>query len=258
MTGGGLEARHRLVDPPGAAARFWHRARLSRPRGSSPTPSTLGRLAYASVYPLVSARAVARPFTYEVPDDVGKGAVVAVRFGRSRARGVVVGLEEAPPEGVKATPVGRVLDEVPPALVDLALWIAEYYGSTPPPGRSSSSRPSSGRTPWERPVPAARGALGGEAAPGGRSARAGGRGRPHRRRGRPRRRRFLLYGATGSGKTEVYLQACEAALERGLAISAGPEMRLHAPGRRPFRDPLRRPDRDPPFRARGRGAAAAP
>ena len=84
---------------------------------------------YASVYPLVSARAVARPFTYEVPDDVGKGAVVAVRFGRSQARGVVVGLEDAPPDGVKAAPVGRVLDELPPALVDLALWVAEYYGS---------------------------------------------------------------------------------------------------------------------------------
>src|SRR3954467_12209776 len=86
---------------------------------------------YASVYPLVSARAVARPFTYEVPDGVGKGAVVAVRFGRAQARGVVVGLEDAPPEGVKAAPVGGVLDELPPALVDLALWVAEYYGSTP-------------------------------------------------------------------------------------------------------------------------------
>src|SRR3954451_22660916 len=86
---------------------------------------------YASVYPLVSARAVARPFTYEVPEGVGKGAVVAVRFGRAQARGVVVGLEDAPPPGVKAAPVGRVLDELPPALVDLALWVAEYYGSTP-------------------------------------------------------------------------------------------------------------------------------
>jgi len=86
---------------------------------------------YASVFPLVSARAVARAFTYEAPEGVGKGAVVSVPFGRSQVRGVVVGLEDAPPLGVKAAPVGRVLDELPPALVDLALWLAEYYGSTP-------------------------------------------------------------------------------------------------------------------------------
>ena len=88
-------------------------------------------MAYASVYPLVSARAVARPFTYEVPDEVGKGAVVAVRFGRlagARRRRRAGGCA---PDGVKAAPVGRVLDELPPALVDLALWVAEYYGSTP-------------------------------------------------------------------------------------------------------------------------------
>ena len=38
---------------------------------------------------------------------------------------------------------------------------------------------------------------------------------------------FLLYGPTGSGKTEVYLQACGAALERGLgAIILVPEISL--------------------------------
>ena len=38
---------------------------------------------------------------------------------------------------------------------------------------------------------------------------------------------YLLYGATGSGKTEVYLQACAAALERGLgAIVLVPEIAL--------------------------------
>jgi hypothetical protein len=34
---------------------------------------------YASVYPLVTARALAREFTYEVPDEVAPGAVVEVR-----------------------------------------------------------------------------------------------------------------------------------------------------------------------------------
>jgi primosomal protein N' len=64
---------------------------------------------YASVYPLVSARAVARPFTYATPDGVEKGAVVSVPFGRSQVRGVVVGPEDAPPIGVKAAPVGSTL-----------------------------------------------------------------------------------------------------------------------------------------------------
>ena len=75
-------------------------------------------MGFATVYPLVSARAVARPFTYEVPDDVGCGAVVSVPFGRSRVRGVVVSTGEPPPLGVEAAPIGAVLDELPPALVE--------------------------------------------------------------------------------------------------------------------------------------------
>ncbi len=85
----------------------------------------------ASVYPLVSSRAVARPFTYEVDDGVGKGAVVAVRFGRTAQRGVVVETGVEAPAGIEPAPVERVLYELPPALVDLALWVADYYGSTP-------------------------------------------------------------------------------------------------------------------------------
>src|SRR5439155_18213724 len=72
---------------------------------------------YASVYPLVTARAVARPFTY-LGDGLEKGTIVSVPFGRARRRGVVVGLEdEAPPE-VEPVAVDRVLGAVPPALVD--------------------------------------------------------------------------------------------------------------------------------------------
>jgi primosomal protein N' (replication factor Y) (superfamily II helicase) len=181
-------------------------------------------VAFASVYPLVSARAVARPFTYEVPEGVGKGAVVSVPFGRANARGVVVGLEDAAPLGVKASPVGSVLDELPPALVDLALWVAEYYGSTPARAlelvaprmrarRGERKRVLSGIAGEAEPeqlTPEQEAALGRIVA-----AMDAGSGR------------FLLYGATGSGKTEVYLQACAAALERGLgAIVLVPEIAL--------------------------------
>jgi primosomal protein N' (replication factor Y) (superfamily II helicase) len=181
---------------------------------------------YASVYPLVSSRAVARPFTYEVPPEVGKGAVVSLRFGGAKRRGVVVGLEESPPEGVKAAPVGDVVDELPEPLVDLALWLADYYGSTPARALELVAPPKR-KARGERPQPAERDSLGGEAEPAQLSesqARAlarivealdgdGGS--------------VLLHGATGSGKTEVYLQACAAALERGKgAIVLVPEIAL--------------------------------
>jgi len=86
---------------------------------------------YASVYPLVTARALAREFTYEVPDEVGPGAVVEVKFGNARRRGVVTEVDVALPRGITAAPVERVVEELPPALVALALWVADYYGSTP-------------------------------------------------------------------------------------------------------------------------------
>jgi primosomal protein N' (replication factor Y) len=181
---------------------------------------------YASVYPLVSSRAVARPFTYEVPPEVGKGAVVSVRFAGAKRRGVVVGLEESPPEGVKAAPVGEVVDELPEPLVDLALWLADYYGSTPARALELVA-PTKRKARGERPQPAERDSLGGEAEPARLSesqeralariveALDGGGGN------------VLLHGATGSGKTEVYLQACAAALERGQgAIVLVPEIAL--------------------------------
>jgi primosomal protein N' (replication factor Y) (superfamily II helicase) len=181
---------------------------------------------YASVYPLVPSRAVARPFTYEVPPEVGKGAVVSLRFHGAKRRGVVVGLEEAAPVGIKAAPVGDVVDALPEPLVDLALWLADYYGSTPARALELVA-PVKRRARGERESPAARDALGGEAEPNALSgsqrsaldriteALEGGGGN------------FLLHGATGSGKTEVYIQACAAALKRGrTAIVLVPEIAL--------------------------------
>jgi len=161
---------------------------------------------FASVYPLVTARAVAREFTYEVDESVGVGAIVRIPFGRSRARGIVVSLHDAPPEGVDARPIESVLGEIPATLVELALWIADYYGSTPARALALVA-PESPKRRKEQAPPAERQSLSGEAEPHELSAPQvaavariveamdAGNGN------------LLLYGATGSGKTEVYLQA---------------------------------------------------
>ena len=181
---------------------------------------------YGSVFPLVATRALAREFTYELPDGAAKGAVVSVPFGASRRRGVVVGVEDRPPAGIEPLAVERVLDTVPPVLVDLALWVAEYYGSTPARALALVAPPKRARRKEQAP-------------PGERYALAAG-ARPPRltaaqeaalaRVGEALERdggNFLLYGATGSGKTEVYIQACGAALERGRgAIVLVPEIAL--------------------------------
>ena len=172
---------------------------------------------YASVYPLVTTRALARPFTYEVPDDVERGAVVAVRLGGARRRGVVVGVGEAPPTGIDAAPIERVEESLPPVLVDLALWLADYYGSTPGRALALVAPPKRERRK-ELPQPAERDSLPGEPEPDSLTApqeRALARLRESFTGGGGH---FLLYGATGSGKTEVYLQAAAEALERGLGV----------------------------------------
>jgi len=181
---------------------------------------------FASVHPLVTARAVAQAYTYEVPDDTAKGAIVEVRFGNARRRGVVVALDVAPPDGVKVAPVDRVAETLPPALVDLALWIADYYGSTPARALALVA-PQNARRRGERSSPSAGGAMTAEAAPETLS--------DSQERVLERIDELLdgeggnvlLHGATGSGKTEVYIRACETALARGRgAIVLVPEIAL--------------------------------
>src|SRR6266849_4026332 len=181
---------------------------------------------FASVYPLVTARAVAQAYTYEVPDETAKGAIVEVRFGNAQRRGVVTELDVAPPDGVKTAHVDRVAETLPPALIDLALWMAEYYGSTPARALALVA-PHNAKRRGERSKPSAGGAMPAEAAPETLSdsqervlARIGelldGDGG-----------NVLLHGSTGSGKTEIYIRACETALARGRgAIVLVPEIAL--------------------------------
>src|SRR4051794_35061027 len=198
------------------------RAGFSRRRARTNSPS--GPLVFASVYPLVTARAVAREFTYEVDEGVGVGAVVRVPFGRSRARGIVTRLVDAPPPGIETRPVESVVGEIPATLVELALWLADYYSSTPARALALVA-PESPKRRKEQAPPAERQALGGEAEPASLSEEQ--RAAVARIVGAEPGTNLLLYGATGSGKTEVYLQACAAMLERGFgAIVLVPEIAL--------------------------------
>ena len=180
----------------------------------------------ASVYPIVSARSLARPFTYEIADEVGKGAVLAIRFGNARRRGVVVDADAEAPPDVEPVAAERVLETLPPALVDLALWVADYYGSTPARALALVAPYQAVRRGERREV-AATAALAAEPPPARLSesqeralsrieellARGGGN--------------VLLAGATGSGKTEVYIRACAAAVATGRgAIVLVPEIGL--------------------------------
>jgi primosomal protein N' (replication factor Y) len=190
----------------------------------------------AKVEPLTTARALRGPFDYRLPAEmagVGVGSVVRVPFGRQRMLGVVVGLAETseiPPERL-AEPLEALETGVPAELVRLGLWVAREYCSTPsrglrlvlPPGagvRKRRARPRVEHTgvgavsagapkllpEQDEAVASVIAALDGEAGAD---------------------RELLLHGVTGSGKTEVYLAAVEAALGMGRgAIVLVPEIGL--------------------------------
>jgi primosomal protein N' (replication factor Y) (superfamily II helicase) len=180
----------------------------------------------AEIYPLVTARSLGRAFTYEVADEVERGDVVSIRLGSRALRGVVVDVGVQAPNGIELAAAGSVVDRVPATLVELALWLADYYGSTP--ARALALVAPRARTRrGERRTPAERGALAGEPKPErlteaqseavARIDAALSTGTGH----------LLLHGPTGSGKTEVYLQACSRALELGRgAIVLVPEIAL--------------------------------
>ncbi len=82
------------------------------------------------VEPLTTARALRGPFDYLRPAGADVGSLLDVPFGRQRLRGVVTGLAADSPHALVA-PL-RVLDDtVSPELVELALWLAREYCSTP-------------------------------------------------------------------------------------------------------------------------------
>ncbi len=196
-------------------------------------------LTVAKVEPMTTARALKGPFDYRIPDElcggVDVGSMLVVPFGRRQVLGVVVDLAQSSEvaEAKLLAPV-RVLElGVPAELVALAEWIAAEYCSTIaralalvlPPG---AAKRLSGRKrrAVARPEHLAVGARGVQRPP---------LTAEQQRVLEPlvaalqerREERRLLHGVTGSGKTEVYLRAAEAALAQGRgAIILVPEIAL--------------------------------
>jgi primosomal protein N' (replication factor Y) len=82
------------------------------------------------VEPLTTARTLRGPFDYVRPDGADVGSVLLVPFGRRDVLGVVTGLAAASDHDAVAP--RRVLEaDLPPRLVELALWLAADTCSTP-------------------------------------------------------------------------------------------------------------------------------
>src|SRR5579884_2284064 len=206
---------------------------------SSVGDMSTSRPAIARVEPLTRTRAVRGPFDYRLAvehEDVEVGSVLRVPFGGRSMLGVVVGLadeSELDPERL-AEPEAALPAVLPADLVELAMWMAREYCSTPsralslmiPPGLPRGRRTRRTKTP--APVTALPAGL---PEPTGRPPEL----TPDQRAALEEilpalgdgSGRFLLHGVTGSGKTEVYLRAVEATLQSGRdAIVLVPEIAL--------------------------------
>ncbi|MFN2569798.1 MAG: primosomal protein N' [Candidatus Dormibacteria bacterium] len=199
---------------------------------------------YAEVVPELRSIMPTDLYTYAVPPHLARrlriGERVEIPFGSRAVLGYVMGGAGHPARADRVRPITAVIDEPPILLshhVALARWIAARYcaplgevlkamipkgvRSARPGGRSRGPRGTS------RGVEAARSAGTASVAPAlSDSQRAAAALLIDAIDGR-RHRRVLLHGVTGSGKTEVYLAALHAALERGRqAIVLVPEIAL--------------------------------
>ncbi len=179
----------------------------------------------------VALPGVPKPLLYGVPDElelIDVGYEVAVLARARKAHGWVTGISEKRPEGIRLRPIISAHQAFLPSQLDLFRWMGRYYGyplaetidcAIP---QFRSRRPT--RTKAEK-----RGDIklvGGrpENLTPGQTAALNAISAALRDRVFAA---FLLFGVTGSGKTEVYLRALEALMQTdGGAIVIVPEIAL--------------------------------
>jgi primosomal protein N' (replication factor Y) len=159
---------------------------------------------------------LSRTFVYELAEPAEIGCRVRVRFRSTEVEGFIVGFPASPPPGVEIQNVGELLDQsslLRPDVLDLCRWIADYYLAPPgevlksalPPGITNKhlSRFDPGpdvqhekpAAPFKLTTEQLTALYTIEKAQGFST--------------------LLLHGVTGSGKTEIYIQAADIALSRG-------------------------------------------
>ncbi|MDQ0152484.1 primosomal protein N' (replication factor Y) [Moryella indoligenes] len=180
--------------------------------------------AYADVMIGITHESVDRPFTYAVPEALRAvlvpGMPVRVPFGRGKElrTGYVLALRESPPEGIsRIREIAAAAERTVSAeqdLVEMALWMHRHYGCM-------LNQALKTVLPVKRKVKARSGK---ELFPG-----QAGTGKPytlteeqsaalHRfseDRAAGRSGRYLLFGITGSGKTELYIAMLREVLSEG-------------------------------------------
>ena len=175
-----------------------------------------------------------RTFTYRVPPgwagSIGLGARVRVPFGKRSVTGTVVALPaEEPAAGVEVRDLGDPISGAPgldESLLALTRFVADYYlcswgeaieAALPPEPRGGKRPPriaAAAASPAPSPSPPAPPEAPLTLTAAQERALAAIEPAVAARRYAP----FLLWGATGSGKTEVYLRAAEAALAAGSGV----------------------------------------
>ncbi|MDZ4678235.1 MAG: primosomal protein N' [Oligoflexia bacterium] len=175
--------------------------------------------------------------TYRLPKDlatlVSLGSRVVVPLGKRKSHGVVIGESEDASLGAKIKSIGEISDE--PALGDKTRkwlkWLAQYY--IHPPGQVYSLAFSPGLEGRKRkskktsPTFLKEGAIESAPPPTPNADQKNAIETIRKSAQEEKFDVFLLYGVTGSGKTEVYLQSIDHVLKAGKqALVLVPEISL--------------------------------
>jgi primosomal protein N' (replication factor Y) len=157
---------------------------------------------------------VRKSFTYELPADSPTlvGFRVSAPFGKRRLTGLVVGELEAPPPGVTVKEIARVIDSRPvfdERVLELGRWISRMYMCSL--GEALSAMIPGGRRESETeelpPEEASRSyELAGQQSDAVRIIKEKGTGS------------FYLFGVTGSGKTDVFIEVAREVVSRGRGV----------------------------------------